>query len=414
MGFWKRWQQEQEDQGWSYSDKTICSKCVKEPYLQSLVRDALAHQSCDFCSNRRPSRGAPFNVLMKAVASTFFQYYCRAVNELGSDSEDKDYFGATYDTWDLVHDEFSDVSDNEDVLKEIIDCLGDETWCDQNPYGYSGAERYNVSWSAFCRTVKHKTRYFFTVPPEVDDRFGSDNELTPVPEVLSEIAGIIETASLDKTLPPDTSLFRIRPHHPTIVCNDCGSLGPPPQEKATNNRMSPAGVSVFYAAFDFDTARAEVSAGLRARSREILTGAEWRPTRQINVLSLERLPPLGSVYAQDREERAPFVFLKQFVDEITCPVVHDGKEHIEYVPTQILTEYLRLFYKHTGTTRLDGISYPSVQRKGGRSIVLFASNDSLNPDGPFPPSDPMVRLVEGSIRRFRIRRPRRNRNARRP
>lgn len=120
------------------------------------------------------------------------------------------YVGKTYDTWDLIHDEFSDVSDNEEVLQEIIDCFRDETWCDENPYGFSGAERYVVSWSEFCRTVKHRTRYFVSSVAAIDERIGSDNELTPVPEVLAEITQVIQGAGVDVVLATDSSVFRVR------------------------------------------------------------------------------------------------------------------------------------------------------------------------------------------------------------
>ena len=49
----------------------------------------------------------------------------------------------------------------------------------------------------------------------------------------------------------------------------------------------------------------------------------------------------------------------EFVKSITAPVAHDGREHIEYVPTQILTEYFRGRVKGEGASRLDGIVYPA-------------------------------------------------------
>lgn len=34
-------------------------------------------------------------------------------------------------------------------------------------------------------------------------------------------------------------------------------------------------------------------------------------------------------------------FLQQFVGDVTLPVELDGREHIDYVPTQVFTEYVR-------------------------------------------------------------------------
>ena len=411
VGYWKQRLIQQDEQGWKYSDKAICPRCVKDTHLKELVRAAVSTVHCDFCRTSRPRRGAPFDVLTRAVAETFFQYYRPAVDHLGYDGGEGGYFGTTYDTWDLVHDEFSDVSDNEEVLKEIIDCLGDETWCDVNPYGFAGAERYAVSWSAFCRTVKHRTRYFFHSAAAQEERLGSDNELTPVPEVLAEIAEVIQTAGMDVVLAVDSPLFRVRPHHPGTACTKATELGPPPEDLAPNNRMSAAGVSVFYGAFELPTAVSEVAAGLPKRHGKVLTGAEWRTKREFHLIDLTRLPTLGSPYAEHREDRAPLVFLRQFVGEITQPVTHDGKEHIEYVLPQVLTEYLRLQYRSASGHVLDGIVYPSAQRQKGRSVVLFVSHRDLN--GPFSARDAALTLVDTSIQQIPAPRRRRKRPTRR-
>jgi hypothetical protein len=147
--------------------------------------------------------------------------------------------------WEVVGS-FPDISDNEAVVDENIGCFGDDVWCDRNPFGFSGSQRYQASWEEFCRTVKHKTRFFVGNDAIVSKRHGSENELTPVSQALSEIAAIIRDARLERVLPMENSLFRIRPHAPSIVCSALGDLGPPPEDCAPNNRMSAAGMSVFY------------------------------------------------------------------------------------------------------------------------------------------------------------------------
>lgn len=65
----------------------------------------------------------------------------------------------------------------------------------------------------------------------------------------------------------------------------------------------------------------------------------------------------------------------------------------DYVPTQILTEYFRHQYKLPDDGRLDGMVYPSAQRKRGCSVVIFASQDDSSPRRLFPlgESDPTYR-----------------------
>ena len=96
------------------------------------------------------------------------------------------------------------------------------------------------------------------------------------------------------------------------------ALGPPPREKAPSNRMSAAGISVFYGAFDMATARVEASVSLPAGWS--LTGAAWRCARALHVLDLSELPPVPSIFAISREERGMLLFLWEFVKSITAPV----------------------------------------------------------------------------------------------
>jgi hypothetical protein len=55
-------------------------------------------------------------------------------------------------------------------------------------------------------------------------------------------------------------------------------------------------------------------------------------------------------------------------------------DEAEYVPTQVVTEYLRSAL--TGDESLDGVIYSSVKNKGGRCVVLFADRDAVDPASP--------------------------------
>jgi hypothetical protein len=169
--------------------------------------------------------------------------------------------------------------------------------------------------------------------------------------------------------------------------------------------MSAAGISMFYASFDVGTARAETTASLDPEDSILLTAGMWTNTRIFQVLDLSRLPERPDYYARQRWDLDQLIFLEDFVKDITRPVVHDGREHIDYVPTQILTEYFRHVYKEKDSPRLDGIVYPSAQRKRGKSVVIFASHQELNPhpDGWRLKSKPLLELDTASIRKIRRR-----------
>jgi hypothetical protein len=52
------------------------------------------------------------------------------------------------------------------------------------------------------------------------------------------------------------------------------------------------------------------------------------------------------------------------------------REHIDYVPTQVVTEWFRTVFRHGGTI-LDGIIHPSTQNPGGHSLLPFATRHSV-------------------------------------
>jgi hypothetical protein len=53
----------------------------------------------------------------------------------------------------------------------------------------------------------------------------------------------------------------------------------------------------------------------------------------------------------------------------------DGREHIDYVPTQVVTEYFRHVFKDGDGQPVKGILYPSARQDGGVCCVLFFEAD---------------------------------------
>ena len=65
------------------------------------------------------------------------------------------------------------------------------------------------------------------------------------------------------------------------------------------------------------------------------------------------------------EKRGRASFLKELVTEISRPIMPEDEE-LEYIPTQIVAEYLA----KRANPRIDGILYPSSQAEGN-NVVLF-------------------------------------------
>ena len=56
------------------------------------------------------------------------------------------------------------------------------------------------------------------------------------------------------------------------------------------------------------------------------------------------------------------------------PVSLDDKVHLEYIPTQVVAEFLRHWQS---PYKLDGIAYLSAVQKAGISYVLFAERQNI-------------------------------------
>jgi hypothetical protein len=145
-------------------------------------------------------------------------------------------------------------------------------------------------------------------------------------------------------------------------------LGPPPEEKASQNRMSPLGIPMFYAASNAETAKLEINE---------LSGtiAKFEQLTDMKIIDFCSVPIIPSIF--DRENRSHIMeikFIIDFIADITKPVkkIKDKTIHLEYIPTQVLTEYFRFLYED----KIDGIKYPSSYDQG-ENIVLFLNQSHV-------------------------------------
>lgn len=137
--------------------------------------------------------------------------------------------------------------------------------------------------------------------------------------------------------------------------------------------MNPAGISYFYLALEERTALAETLDNPPTR----VALAAFVSKVEIRILDLTQLPSIPSVFDNDEyDNREAILFLDGFVDAISEPTKKDGREHIDYVPSQIVSEYFaQVFTLAEKDENLDGMMYPSAVMPGGKNIVLFPARD---------------------------------------
>jgi hypothetical protein len=93
------------------------------------------------------------------------------------------------------------------------------------------------------------------------------------------------------------------------------------------------------------------------------------------------LPSIPSLFegisdSCEYDPRRVLTFLHHVTKEISRPIERDDRTHIEYVPTQVVTEFIRSQFLSDGTI-VEGIKYPSAVHKGFASYVLFATQKNL-------------------------------------
>ena len=64
------------------------------------------------------------------------------------------------------------------------------------------------------------------------------------------------------------------------------------------------------------------------------------------------------------------------MDELSKEIYEDGREHVEYVPTQILTEYFKYIFYQLTNNQIEGIVYKSSKSEKGKCVVFFMDNKS--------------------------------------
>jgi len=394
---------DQEDQGWRFVDgKSVCENCFDDDALKAVVRSNAAEEVCDYCGKKAAKAiAAPMNEVMAVIADGIHSEWTDPIHVLPYESREGGYQGDTYDTRGMLSAiEFP--SENGKLVDDVARSLMSSIWCRRRPFSLSRGDALKVGWDEFCRKVKYETRYVFLAEKEEGRTYEGEDEV-PVGEVLDAIGPPVSKVRALRKLMRGARFIRARPHKAEDAPASAADLGPPPANKARYaNRMSPAGIPMFYAASDEATAIAETPADQNG-VKSMLTLATFETLKDMRVVDLARLPGVPSLFDDARRHlRDEAMFLYDFVRDLSKPIEKDGLEHIEYVPTQIVTEYFRRVFKTKTGQHVNGILYPSSRRRRGRCVVLFAEQEDCCDTVPSvgSDSDALLRLLPETIKRL--------------
>lgn len=234
----------------------------------------------------------------------------------------------------------------------------------------------------------------------MDDQGDPDDfdVLTPS-EILQAMFEYAQQVALFREIPAGYQLIRARWEAGDRHYQTPEELGPPPRAVANQaNRMSPAGIPMFYGCDDEETALLETASGPGYYALGV-----FETMRPVVLLDLTDIPEVPGLFEpvpdfQEVDPRRALRFLHHIAAEMSRPVERDDRVYIEYVPTQVVTEFIRCRVARDGAN-VDGIGYASSVNEGYVSYVLFADQSNLvRPSAVGMCEDRWLRLVDSRRR----------------
>lgn len=363
MGQTKRRVDRESEYGYSSIDSRVCNHCVSDKHIKQFIKNNGDKSNCDYCGKSR-AKTVEFNEFIEFFLGHVDSAYCNPLDALVN-FEDGETFGIV----ELLDD--IDLTEEESLRNDVEESLSDRVWCEAPYYHYEESEALNAGWEKFADVVKqHRYTYH-----QLDD----EHLYEPIPPsaFLAALSNVISRIGLYKMLTKGTFLYRVRIEYKKEKLTKASELAPPPANKAKYpNRMSPPGIPMFYGAFDIGTAIKETYSEAEHKEDHIATVAKFKLLKDIVLVDLSKIPPYLGFFEDADYNNQQIEFLNEFVKAVSAPIEKDGREHIDYVPTQIITEHLRyVHHKQNDNEKIYGLVYPSSKPGGKKSVVIFCENE---------------------------------------
>jgi len=390
LGITKEWQAGELARGYGYvGEKYVCAACFEDPAIKAFIDDLADASVCSYCHREGvdgAAIAAPIDEVISLVARGLRTVYGHPNEEgLAYESAEGGWQGTVMHTADVLSEEVWLADSYGELFDDLLKSLIDYEWCQKN-YGWLTAEdALRHGWDDFCNTVKYQTRFFFHTIGEEKTGFRAPGEIRPG-EMLDKLGDVVCEAKLLRPLRVGQLVYRARVHDRGQDVASAAQLGTAPIEAdVPSNRMSAAGIPMFYGALDEQTPKTETVDVKNDIGRAVSVGT-FKVASDLVVLDLSVLPRVPSIFdLSNTHVRPGIIFLHAFAHDVAKPIEKDGREHIEYVPTQIVTEFFRQEFMTPEGTRIAGILYRSSRNDGGTCCVLFASPEVIEDDNNEPP-----------------------------
>jgi len=298
------------------------------------------------------------------LTDTLTHFFTDPANFMQYVSSEGGYLGEFDGPWEMLEN-LGLYVENDTLQQDIYNSFDHSSaWADEKAsesnYKYEG-------WRHFKYVVKYQSRFLFNSY----NSFRVGARTISVANFLKELATDIRKQRMLTIIDVGTPIYRCRQHCKIDDVTEAEHICSPDTKYAVQpNRMSPAGVSMFYGAFNPDLTKLE-TLQVEDKSRPYYTIAKFKVKGKLKLIDLSKIPYV-SPFDQDKWELFDKLqFLHKFLDDFSNPIMHDGQPHIEYVPTQVVTEFFRYAFSKTPDEKINGIIYPSSKNRKQNACVLF-------------------------------------------
>jgi hypothetical protein len=391
----KRQLEEEYERGYRALSGFVCDRCFSDETVIAFVQDHAQEHRCDFCgrSEERPI-AAPADEVADLIVGAVESEWTDPINELGWDSREGGYQGDTYDFDDVLEQIGNPILtwEFQQALQEAVLTV---SWCKRDYVALPLDEGLAYDWDEFVHSIKYRTRFFLPLQ-KTDPNLVEPGQSASSLELLESIGRLSEQAGLIRRLDGGERFWRVRSHVAGKSYCLAGDLGTPrAQHSLTSSRMSPAGIPAFYGASSLDTALAEARVGIDPDRPEWSAG-EFGTSQPCTVLDLSDIPEIPSIFDPDRRHlRHALIFLAHFAEQVAEPLSDDKREHVDYVPTQVVSEFFRVSFSPSDIGPVNGIVYRSARHPGGKCVALFVPHERCLDRAP---SDDELALVLSDVR----------------
>lgn len=357
----------------------VCASCLKDEFIRGLCGANGRQLRCCGC-DRREELGAPIDKIAGRIRDNLQRHfepdiglypgYDLTLSQIVSHAIGCDNT--------VVSEAIASILQDEEPAEESGDSLDEDSFYYpgqtysrvRSPFDSEEHERWYVvsDWDHVARDLVHGRRFFNDGAREFFTRLLNEAMAATAQEAP-------DSTAVMRLLPQGTPIFRSRvskDEDQTRLFRQqpAQQLGAAPRSVAANNRMSAAGVPVFYGSAELETCIAEV----RPSIGDTVVVGQFRTSKTLKLFDFTRLDyrlrhqPLSLLDPKHEQRSMDRTLLSCLHEEIAKPT---RSNDTGYVMTQALTEFIR----YGRLENFDGVVFQSVQRQNGLNYALFDEDD---------------------------------------